>query len=99
GLVGAHVVDRQDVRMIERARRLRFIGETPPPRRVGAGVREDLDGDVAVQPWVPRTIHLPHAACTQQRDDFIGTGPTRWLRGHLVVRPPLYAYRATRSID
>ena len=56
-------VDRADVRMIERGEDARFATEA----RQSFGVlrqkrRQDLDGNVALQPGVARAIHLAHAA-------------------------------------
>jgi hypothetical protein len=42
-----------------------------PRQRIG----EDLDRDVAIQPRVPRTVHLAHPACTKHTDDFVLSKP------------------------
>ncbi len=70
-IVRADVVDRDDVGMIQRARGLRLVEEALLARRIGAGARQDLDGDRAVQTGIARAIHFAHPAGTQQGDDFI----------------------------
>ncbi len=57
------VVERADVRMRERGDGLGFALEP----RAELGIRgefrgEDLDGDGAVEPCIPRPVHLAHAA-------------------------------------
>ena len=66
-------VNRRDVRMIERRERFRFAFEPRQAARVG-GKRtwENLDGDLAAQRRVRRSVHLPHPAFTDQRDDLVG---------------------------
>ena len=63
GHVPADVVQRADVRMIERGHRARLALEALPRLRVAGDLRrQHLDRDAAIQPRVPRPIHLPHAA-------------------------------------
>ena len=62
-LVPSDVVDRADVRMRERGDGLGFAFEP----RAELGIRgefrgKDLDGDGAVEPCIPRPVHLAHAA-------------------------------------
>ena len=63
-------IDRRDVGVIERGERLGFLLKAPEavaiPRELGG---EDLDGDVAFQPGVARTVHLAHTAATGQLTD------------------------------
>jgi hypothetical protein len=40
-------------------------------RIAGEDLRQDLDGHVAAELRVPRTIHLSHPACAERRNDFI----------------------------
>jgi hypothetical protein len=42
-------------------------------RLTGEGVRQDLDGDVALQPRIARARYLAHAAGAQRADHFVGT--------------------------
>ena len=56
-------MDGGDVGMIQRGEQLRFAAK--PCHRivvVKRGIRQDLQGDVAVEPRVARAIHLAHAA-------------------------------------
>ena len=34
-------------------------------------LRQNLDGDIAIEPGVPCPVHLTHAARTKRREDFI----------------------------
>ena len=80
-LTSLHVlesVDGADVRMIEGRQRLRLTCEASHPLGIGGeGVRQDLEGDLAIQPRVAGAIHLAHAARAKQRQDLEGpeTGP------------------------
>ena len=62
-LVGAEVMDREDVRMRQRRNRLRFALE---PRQSVCirreRLRQDFDRDVAVELLVPRSVDLSHTA-------------------------------------
>src|SRR5262245_31793620 len=58
--------------MIQRSEELRLTleaGETLDVR--GEGIGQDLERDVAIELRVPRAIHLPHSARSQQRTHFI----------------------------
>ena len=69
--------------MVQAGDRLRFTLEARSPDRVvGDAWREDLDGDVAVQPGVARAVDLAHAARADERDDFIRAEPSAGSRGH-----------------
>ena len=69
----ADVVHRKDVGMTERRSRVRFLLEPAESLRIVRERRCDhLDGDVALEPGVTRTIHLAHASCTERRNDFVG---------------------------
>ena len=68
--VGADVVERADVRVIERRDRSRFALEAlvePLP--------SDLDRDGAAEPRVPGAKHLAHAAAPQRRLEFVRSEP------------------------
>ena len=72
--VAADVEDRENVGMRERGHRLRFALESRPPIGVtGYGRRQHLDGDVAVEPGVPGSIDLAHAAGAKRGGDLVGT--------------------------
>ena len=65
-------VDAGDVRMVQRREDFGFALKPSQPiviRRDGR--RQDLDGDLALQPGVGGPIHLPHSALTEQGGDFI----------------------------
>jgi hypothetical protein len=73
-VVDADVVDREDVRMIQRRGRAGFLVESREASRVaGEGQWQYLDRDVTNEPRVPRPIDFAHAARAQGREDFVGT--------------------------
>ena len=75
-VVGADVVDRRDVRVVQAARRLRLLLEAPQPVGVlRVRRRQHLDRDVALQPLVARPVHLAHPAGADRREDLVGTEP------------------------
>jgi len=58
--------------MIQRREDLRFALESRQALGIGGEqIRQDLDGDVAMQPRVAGAIHLPHAARANGRNDFV----------------------------
>jgi len=81
--VAAEVVDREDVRVGEPGDRLRLALEALEPvgvlrHRLG----QDLDRDLAVEPPVPRAVHLAHAPGAEGLDDFITTQPVTGRECH-----------------
>jgi hypothetical protein len=63
-----------DVGMIERGQPLRFALESCESFRIASGkFRQNLDGDVAIQPWIVRSIDLAHPAGAERRDDLVRT--------------------------
>ncbi len=69
----ADVEDRQDVGMIQRSDRPRFLLETPQAFRIsGKGSGQDLDRDLATEASVARAIHLSHATSTESGKNFVG---------------------------
>jgi hypothetical protein len=65
-LVLAHLVDRDDVRVVERGDRLSLVLE--PPQLVLAGElggADHLEGDGAVETDLPRLVHQAHAAAAE----------------------------------
>ena len=70
-------VDVGDVRVVEGRQQLRLALEAGEPlgilREVGG---QHLDGDVAAEPGVARSIHLAHAAGAERRDDLVGAEPS-----------------------
>ena len=62
--------DGDDVGVIERGERLRLASKAVEPLPIACDVGgKHLDGDVAPEPRVARTIDLAHAACSEQRQD------------------------------
>ncbi len=71
-LVGSHVVDREDVRVVQLPGRLGLQLEAPQPVGVGRERRrQDFDRDLALQAGVARPVDLAHSAGAERRDDFI----------------------------
>ena len=63
GLEISDLVDGNNVGMVERRGGSSFLLETLPPQSVGADVRaKDLDGGIAAESGVSRTVELPHPA-------------------------------------
>jgi hypothetical protein len=50
---------------------------------------EHLDGHVAIEAWVARSVHLAHTSGPDQRVDFIGTETCACGEGHepLIIGP------------
>ena len=60
------VIDRDDVRMVERGGRLRLLNKTPFPVRIGDSVfRQYFDSHRPVQSHVHGTVHHTHSAFAQ----------------------------------
>ena len=72
--VGADIVDRQDVRVIELPGGARLLLEAMQPARVRRErLGDQLDRDLAPEPWIARAVDLAHAAGAEPADDLIGT--------------------------
>ena len=70
---GTDVINRQDVRVVERRGRTGFRFQSFQPLGIrGQGRRQDLDGDVPAEARVPRPVHLPHPARAERRQDLVG---------------------------
>ena len=70
--MGADVVNRENVGMIQRGGGACFQFETMEPVPVGSNPRgDDLDRDVAAKPWIARAVHLAHTAGPDRRHDVI----------------------------
>jgi hypothetical protein len=71
-VIQAEIVDRQDVGMVQRARRPRFALETGAAAgRLGSLLIEDLDGDIAAQPQIAGAVHFAHSARAQRRKNLV----------------------------
>ena len=80
----AHVVERADVRMAQARDRARLALEPRADALVGGElVGQHLDGDPAVEPGVPRPVHLAHAAGTDRLLDLVRTQLRSGLKSHV----------------
>jgi hypothetical protein len=71
------VVDRHDVRVVQRGGRAGLFLEALEPFLVRSERgRKDLDRDVAPEPGVPRAIDLSHAARAERREDLVRPEPS-----------------------
>jgi hypothetical protein len=69
----ADVVERADVRMIQRGDRAGFALETLAALRVRGKIRrQNLDRNVAPEARVARSIDFAHTAGAEGDDDFVG---------------------------
>jgi hypothetical protein len=67
-------VDGDDVRMIQCGRGARFLVEAPESIWIARIVRrEHLDGDVAAETRVARSIYFSHPATAEQRANLVRT--------------------------
>ena len=74
----AEVVDRHDVLMVERRCRARFDAEPAAHRRIGIERRrQHLEGDLALQALLERTVDRAHATAPQQALDPVVADPLR----------------------
>ena len=70
--VHAGIVNRQNVRMIQRRQGLCFLVEPPQPVRVRHEVlRQHLHRHVAIEPRVPRAKHFAHPAGADRGSDSV----------------------------
>ena len=72
-------VDRRDVGMVQRGQHLRFAGEARQAVGIGGeNVRQDFDGDVAIELGIGGAIDGAHAAFAEFGDDaVVGDGRAR----------------------
>ena len=110
-LVGAHVVDDDDVRVIQQALGPGLLLEAAEPLRLAGHARwQHLDRDVPAQARVLGTVDLPHAAGAQEARDLVGSEPGtlrdwhgRWLARIIepwsiqALRPPGVRGRGARE--
>jgi hypothetical protein len=74
GLFGVlpDIMNGQDVGVTQRGDRARLLFETPQSFRVRRERRRHyLDGDIAAQALVACLVHLAHAACADEFENFI----------------------------
>src|SRR5580704_14190194 len=71
--------------MIERGQHLGFALESCESLRIASGkVRQNLDGDVAIQPLIVRPIDLAHPAGAERCDDLVGSELRSGRERHLI---------------
>jgi hypothetical protein len=79
------VVQRADMRVVETRDRLRFQFKPLLHCRVRRDMlRQDLDGDGAIETSVLRLVDLPHAAGAKRGEDLIRSDACAW-RQHLEI--------------
>jgi hypothetical protein len=79
------VVQRADMRVVETRDRLRFQFKPLLQCRVRRDMlRQDLDGDGAIETSVLRLVDLPHAAGAKRGEDLIRSDACAW-RQHLEI--------------
>ena len=76
-VIGSYVVNRADVRMIERGDRAGFAFQPVHVFRV-----EKLNGDFTAEPRVEGAINFAHAAGAQQRKDLVRSHPSPCGKSH-----------------
>ncbi len=73
-VVGADIVQRADIGMIQAGNNFGLALEALPPGRVVSKMRgKNLDSHSPVQARVSRPIDFPHSTGAQRSDDLIGT--------------------------
>ena len=71
-LVGADVVDGEDVGVVQGGDGAGLALEAAQPLGVGGGIgREDLEGDLAPETGVAGPVDLPHAPGAEGREDLV----------------------------
>jgi hypothetical protein len=82
-VVLAHVMQRADVRMVQGRNGPRLMLKPRAELRVTRQViREDLDGDRAVEARIPGSINFPHSAGTDGGLNFVGPETGAWTKRH-----------------
>src|SRR5262249_47498578 len=67
-------VDRRNGWMVQRRKNLRFALEAREPIGIGRErLGQHLQGDVTIEPGIPRTIHLAHAAGADGTQNLVRT--------------------------
>lgn len=76
-------VDRCDMRMIDRRENTCLPLEPREPLRIVAkGIRQDLDGDIAMKLAVASSVDLAHPTCADGRYDLVRTNSRASCQGH-----------------
>ena len=85
-----HIVNRQNVRVRQRRHRPGLALEAR--ERVGIcghRLRQDLDRDVAVEPGVPRAVHLSHSARAERSENLVGAQAGALGKSHVSEMIPV----------
>ena len=83
----ADVIERADIRMLERRDRPPFAFEAGARLGVAGQLwRQDFYRDRAIEPCISRAIHLAHAAGTDKGDDFVGAEAATGLKSQCLFR-------------
>src|SRR5580692_9429673 len=80
----AYIVNDANMRMIERRSGTRLALETFPRSFGRKGQWQGFESYIALEPRVPRTIHLAHAAFTDGRKDFVRAEFSAYSKGHVM---------------
>jgi len=82
-LVRTDIVDGEEIGVAECPCGLRFLLEAAQAVEVGRRPWwQHLQGDLAPEAWVPRDVHLTHAACPEQAAELVGTQPRACSQRH-----------------
>ena len=83
---GADVVDRDEIRVVQRRGRARFLLEALQPLGVRReGRRENLESELPTETRVARAIDLPHPARSERSHDFVGSESRAGCKRHEVA--------------
>ena len=76
-----------DVRVVQCGERLRLAIETNQPVRIaGKRVRQDLEGNIAAEPGIARSVDDAHAALAQLAEDLVvAEGPADHRRRPMAI--------------
>jgi hypothetical protein len=84
-ILGADVIEPQNVWMVQCRYCPRFLLEPPQPLRISRErLRQNLDRHIAAQPSVAGAVDLTHSARSNQRHDFVRPQLRARVQGHKV---------------
>src|SRR5687767_11419860 len=76
-------MEREDVGMRQRGDGLGFTIEARAPLGIARDrLRQNLDGDVAIEPRIAGAIDLAHATRAKRAENFVATEPAAGGQGH-----------------
>ena len=85
----SHLVNRKNIRMIQRGCRTRLLLEPVQPFRFcRRQSRQNLDGNIPIQARVAGAIYLAHAASPYQRDNLVVINHLSWQERHCEIISP-----------